>query len=121
MNGNLTLIPAAVAQRLGNLDGGFHHQLGDVDYGLRATREGISVVVAPGYVGTCAVNPLSGTWRDGSVPLRKRWAHLMSPKGAPPREWFLYTFRHFGWRAPLYALSPYLKALNGTGSMVPRT
>jgi hypothetical protein len=35
----------------------------------------------------------------------------LSPKGAPFREWLLYTRRHFGWRWPLYALSPYVKTL----------
>jgi GT2 family glycosyltransferase len=111
MNGNFTLIPAAVASRLGNLDGAFQHQLGDFDYGLRATEAGIPVILAPGYHGFCSDNPRSGTWRDRSQPLSKRWRHLLSPKGAPVREWFLYTRRHFGWRWPLYALSPYVKTL----------
>jgi GT2 family glycosyltransferase len=111
MNGNFTLIPAAVASRLGNLDGAFQHQLGDFDYGLRATEAGIPVILAPGYYGFCSDNPRSGTWRDRSQSLSKRWRHLLSPKGAPVREWFLYTRRHFGWRWPLYALSPYVKTL----------
>jgi GT2 family glycosyltransferase len=113
MNGNCTLIPAAVAERLGNLDDRFHHQLGDVDYGLRATQAGIPILIAPGYFGFCSDNPQTGTWRDRSSSLAKRWKNLMSPKGAPPREWLRYTFRHFGWRAPLYAISPYLKVFFG--------
>jgi GT2 family glycosyltransferase len=111
MNGNFTLIPASVAERLGNLDGAFRHQLGDFDYGLRATEAGIPVILAPGYYGCCSDNPASGTWRDQSQPLSKRWRHLLSPKGAPIREWLLYTRRHFGWRWPLYALSPYIKTI----------
>jgi GT2 family glycosyltransferase len=111
MNGNFTLIPAAVAIRLGNLDGAFQHQLGDFDYGLRATKAGIPIFIAPGYFGYCSDNPLSGTWRDSELPFRRRWRHLMSPKGAPPKEWLLYTSRHFGWRWPIYVVSPYLKSL----------
>lgn len=111
MNGNFTLVPAAVAERLGNLDGAFRHQLGDFDYGLRATKAGIPVILAPGYYGYCSGNPASGTWRDRFQPLSKRWRHLLSPKGAPFREWLLYTRRHFGWRWPLYALSPYIKTM----------
>jgi GT2 family glycosyltransferase len=111
MNGNFTFIPAAVVERLGNLDCAFRHQLGDFDYGLRATKAGIPVILAPGYFGTCSDNPVNGTWRDRSQPLSKRWRHLLSPKGAPIREWLLYTRRHFGWRWPLYALSPYLKTI----------
>jgi GT2 family glycosyltransferase len=111
MNGNFTIIPAAVASRLGNLDSAFQHQLGDFDYGLRAVRAGIPIFIAPGYFGYCRDNPSSGTWRDSGLPLRMRWRHLMSPKGAPPREWFLYTLRHFGWRWPIYLLSPYVKTI----------
>jgi GT2 family glycosyltransferase len=111
MNGNFTLIPASVAERLGNLDAAFRHQLGDFDYGLRATEAGIPVILAPGYFGSCSDNPPSGTWRDRSQPLSKRWRNLLSPKGAPVREWLLYTRRHFGWRWPLYALSPYIKTI----------
>jgi GT2 family glycosyltransferase len=111
MNGNFTLIPAAVARRLGNLDGAFRHQLGDFDYGLRAMKAGIPIVIAPGYFGHCSDNPTDGTWRDRSQPLAQRWRHLLSPKGAPFREWLLYTRRHFGWRWPLYAVSPYVKTL----------
>lgn len=113
MNGNFTIIPAAVAARLGNLDDAFQHQLGDFDYGLRATKAGIPIFVAPGYFGYCRDNPLLGTWRDSTLSLKQRWRHLMSPKGAPPKEWFLYTRRHFGWRWPLYSVSPYLKSVIG--------
>ncbi len=47
MNGNFTLIPALVAGQLGNLDNAFRHQLGDFDYGLRATAAGIPVMLWP--------------------------------------------------------------------------
>lgn len=119
MNGNFTLIPSAVAERLGNLDGVFRHQLGDFDYGLRATKAGFPVVLAPGYYGRCSDNPVNRTWRDGSLTFSKRWKHLMSPKGAPFREWFLYTLRHFGWRWPLYALSPYIKTILSVSRDIP--
>ncbi|HEY0784932.1 MAG TPA: glycosyltransferase family 2 protein, partial [Acidobacteriaceae bacterium] len=49
MNGNCTLIPAAIARQLGNLDAGFTQQFGDFDYGFRATRAGLAVHAAPGY------------------------------------------------------------------------
>ena len=111
MNGNFTLIPASVAERLGNLDGAFRHQLGDFDYGLRAMKVGIPIIIAPGYFGYCSDNTSRGTWRDFAQPFANRWKHLMSPKGAPPREWLLYTRRHFGWRWPFYAVSPYLQTI----------
>jgi GT2 family glycosyltransferase len=111
MNGNLVLIPASVAAALGNLDPGYTHQWGDLDYGLRAGKSGIPVFAAPGYFGECTDNSIANTWRDQSIPRSRRWSHLMSPKGAPPREWLRFTSRHFGWRWPFYAASPYLKTL----------
>jgi GT2 family glycosyltransferase len=111
MNGNFVLIPASAATALENLDSGFRHQFGDLDYGLRAGKSGVPVFVAPGYFGTCTDNSIANTWRDRSLPRSRRWSHLLSPKGAPPREWLRFTSRHYGWRWPLYAASPYLKTL----------
>ena len=118
MNGNFVLIPAEIVAVLGNLEERFRHQIGDVDYGLRARAAGFDVVLAPGYFGHCSTNASKGTWRDRSLPFRKRWKSLMSPKGAPLREWLLYTRRHYGWRWPLYFASPYLKTV--VTSLAPR-
>jgi GT2 family glycosyltransferase len=111
MNGNCVLIPAAVARRVGNLEMTYTQQFGDYDYGFRATRAGFSVHIAPGYLGSCTNNSLVGTWRDQGASFRTRWKHLMSPKGIPAAEWFVFTRRHFGYLWPLYFLSPYLKVL----------
>jgi GT2 family glycosyltransferase len=111
MNGNFAMIPAEIVQVLGILDNAYHHQMGDVDYGLRATRAGFKVIVAPGYFGTCKENSSQDTYRDHTIPLAQRWKNLMSPKGVPPKEWLVFTTRHFGWRWPLYIVSPYLRAV----------
>jgi GT2 family glycosyltransferase len=111
VNGNFTLVPATIVKALGNLDGTFTHQFGDVDYGLRARKAGFQLLVAPGYLGECSGNSDEHTWRDRSWPRKERWAQLMSPKGAPVKEWWHFTRRHCGWRCPLYAVSPYLKTL----------
>ena len=118
VNGNFVLVPKEIVEVLGNLEAGFRHQIGDVDYGLRARAAGFDVVLAPGYLGSCSNNSMVGTWRDRTLPFGKRWRNLMSPKGAPIREWLLYTRRHYGWRWPLYAMSPYLKTI--VTSLVPR-
>ena len=111
MNGNFTLVPAVIVRALGNMEKTFRHKMADLDYGMRARRKGFSVLIAPGYLGECAYDSLKGTWIDSSLSRRKRWAHLMSPKGAPVKEWLLFTYRHYGWRWPLYAISPYIKTL----------
>ena len=111
MNGNIVLIPREIADVVGNLEMRFRHQFGDLDYALRAKRAGFQVIVAPGHFGECATNSRVGTWRDSSLPLRKRWKHLLSPKGVPVQEWFLFTRRHYGWRWIYYALSPYVQTI----------
>ena len=111
MNGNFTLIPSAIANTIGNLEPRFHHQLADFDYGRRAIKAGFPVILAPGYFGRCKNNSAAKTYRDGTIPLSARWKSLMSPRGAIPREWLLYTSRHYGWRWPLYFVSPYVKVL----------
>ncbi len=111
MNGNFVLIPSEIVDVLGNLEVRFRHQIGDVDYGLRARAAGFDVVLAPGYFGCCSGNSNQGTWRDASLSFSKRWKNLMSPKGAPMGEWLLYTRRHYGWRWPLYFASPYVKTV----------
>ncbi len=118
MNGNVVLIPTSIATAIGNMEGGFRHRLADWDYGQRAVMAGFPIVLAPGYLGRCKGNSDERTWRDGSIPLSARWRDLMSPRGMNPREWLIYTRRHFGWRWPLYFPSPYLRALlNG---IIPR-
>ena len=111
MNGNFALIPAVIAEGIGNLEKRFRHQFGDIDYGFRARLAGFDVDVAPGFVGECQENSECGTWRDTSSTLAVRWKNLCSPKGVPPREWLLFVWRHFGWRFPLYAISPYVKTI----------
>lgn len=75
-NGNLVLVPVQVSLRLGGIDGGFSHGLADIDYGLRCTRAGIPVLLAPGTYGSCARNlpPTPGT-------LFHDWTRFIGPKG----------------------------------------
>jgi GT2 family glycosyltransferase len=120
MNGNIALIPREIVAVVGNLDKRFHHQFGDLDYGLRARRAGFNVVVAPGYAGECLSNSFSGTWRDSSLTFKKRWKNLTSPKGVPFGEWLIFTRRHYGWRWPYYAISPYLKTIASSATSTKR-
>jgi GT2 family glycosyltransferase len=113
MNGNFALIPKSIARGIGNLEPTFTHKWGDFDYGLRATQANFAVVVAPGFHGECSKNSITTTYLDRSISRSERWERLMSPKGVPWREWLLYVRRHFGWRWPMYAVSPYIKTLFG--------
>lgn len=95
-NANIVLVPRSVFKQLGTLDPIFHHSLGDFDYGLRATKHGIAITLAPGYAGACDTHPNIDKWADPSKPLRERWKHFMSPTGANPFEFFKFKRRHKG-------------------------
>jgi GT2 family glycosyltransferase len=117
MWGNCVLIPDPVARAVGNLDPGFAHSMGDVDYGLRVHKAGFGIWVMPGYAGTCAMNSPSGTYEDPRVPLRQRLRKMMQPKGLPVRSWRILTRRHAGPLWILYWSWPYLKVI--ATSLVP--
>ena len=57
MNGNVVLVPNIVYEKIGLLDYYYRHSLGDFDYGLRAQRAGIDVMLSSNYVGICDRHP----------------------------------------------------------------
>ena len=108
INGNCVLIAKAVVDRIGNIDSAFQQGMGDLDYGLRAIKNGCQIQIAPGYYGTCALNDNAGSWMDGSLPIYSRWQKLLGPKGLPVRAWGTFTYRHKGHLWFLSWLSPYI-------------
>lgn len=111
-NGNLVLVPDYVYQRLGTMDPFYSHSFGDFDYAVRALKDRITSVVAPGILAECDRNASVPDWRNPSVPLKARYASLMSPKGRPFGEQFVYDFRSAGiFKAVLHFLSLNLKVL----------
>ncbi len=112
-NGNIVLITAQAAAKVGNLDPAFEHAMGDTDYGLRARKLGVELWVAPQMQGTCSDNPTYGGYRDTSLPLRLRWKKMLDRKGLPWRSWLIFTRRHTGVMWPLYFAWPYAKLIFG--------
>lgn len=111
-NGNFLLIPKSASEVLGNLSKDYTHGMGDFDYCLRAKAAGISVWVAPGFVGECSRNSITETCRDRSLPLRERLEKMSKPTGLPPaREWLSFTRRHGGFVWPFYWLRTFLRIL----------
>lgn len=95
LNGNVVLIPRYVFERLGNLDPLYQHDLGDVDYGLRAREKGIGVYTTRVFVATGDENNHCRVRMHG-VSVRHRFQKLYSPLGANPRLNFLFRNRHYG-------------------------
>lgn len=101
LNGNFVLIPRQVFDKIGNLDPIFHHDLGDVDYGLRAQKEGVMVYSTRKPIGSGETNSISRLRLNNST-LIKRFERLNSPLGSNLRLNFYFRKKHFGF---LHALS----------------
>jgi GT2 family glycosyltransferase len=113
MNGNVVFIPRSVYSVVGNIDEKFTHAMGDFDYGLRARSAGFKAYVAPGYVGTCSVNPRENTFRDAILSRRERFRRATTTKGLPFIQWAIMCRRHAGPLWPAYAISPYIRIMLG--------
>jgi GT2 family glycosyltransferase len=111
-NGNCVLVTRAAFRLLGPLRS-FKHAIADTDYGLKATRLGIPIFLAPSYLATCDRNPIEGSWRDKALPRMQRMRLLVGRKGLPPGDWWKFLWAHAGFRALLYWPAAYLRVLSG--------
>jgi len=100
-NGNCVLVPSKVFKELGNLDPIFHHSLGDIDYGLRAKRKGISAYIVNEFVGYCERHEVNPICFNSSYNTLRRFKHLYSPLGNNPFEFFVFDNRHFSFLSAL--------------------
>ncbi len=100
-NGNLVLVPKYAYDRIGNLSPVYQHTFGDYDYGIRARKNGVPCVVAPGILAICDRDHGIAPWRSSKYTLRQRIAFRKSPKGRPAREQFIFDTRLKG---PFYAI-----------------
>jgi GT2 family glycosyltransferase len=96
MNGNCVLIPAAVVDRIGIIDGQLLHRYGDIDYGYRARRAGARVLIAPEPIGTCSPNPPTTRKNLAGKSFSQRWKILTAPLGTPLGPMFRFMWRHGG-------------------------
>lgn len=113
MNGNVVLVSKATFGLLGNLDPKFHHDLGDVDYGLRAIENGINVYSTRFPVGRGIRNSICRERKSG-IGLFERFKTLYSPLGSNPRINFHFRRRHFGYSNAVkyYAFQHFLNLLS---------
>jgi GT2 family glycosyltransferase len=110
VNGNLCLIPAEAVRQTGILSARFTHSMGDFDYSIRLRRAGLSLWIAPGFFGDCALNPRAGSIKDTTVPLAVRVGWMAKPTKCPPLAEWLYFIRQYG--GPLWPIL-YAKAIVG--------
>lgn len=100
INGNFVLVPRFVYSKIGNLDYYYTHSFGDWDYGVRALKAGLKVLITPSFIGTCERHDKCKKCYDPQFGLYARYKNLLSPLGNPPREIFHAYSRE---RSPLFA------------------
>jgi GT2 family glycosyltransferase len=108
-NGSLVLVPRRVAEALGGVDTRYPHLLADLDYGLRARRMGVPIVVAGGVHGTCVDDHVQPPFERPGLKLRERIAILHQTPHMPWRARLRFLSRHGGPLWPVYLPSVYLK------------
>lgn len=94
-NGNIVLIPKMIYEKVGMNDSFFHHSFGDFEYGLRASKMGITNYIAPGILGYCKKNNPIPIFRRKYIPLIKRYQLLYSPLGFNPIEDFHLNRKYY--------------------------
>lgn len=104
-HGNVVVVPAPVEARIGRISNRFVHGTGDTEYGLRARRAGIDIVLLADHVGTCPSHPaVSHTLRT-----------YLAPKGLPWRDWLYVTRRYTRYGLwPIAFARPYLRVTINT-------
>ena len=113
-NCNCVLIPADIFVSIGNLDEHYIHSMGDYDYGMMIRKRGYTIVSSSEYVGDCDDNDDSGTWRDVTLPRRRRIELKEGPKGLPAGDWFHFIRKNYGLMPALYhSITPYIRILIG--------
>jgi len=95
LNGNIVLVPKFVFDKIGILDPYFHHDLGDVEYGLRAINNNINVFTTRFSIGIGIKNDLCRVRKNNSN-LIDRIKYLYSPLGSNPCINFYFKKKKFG-------------------------
>lgn len=109
MNMNGCLISGVALRRFGFLAGYFIHSGADFEYGLRLTKAGGAVILAPGYLGICERNPDTNQINVSTNTFRDCFAQYTSPKYHPVKERFRFYRQHGGILWIFLWLWPYVR------------
>jgi GT2 family glycosyltransferase len=93
INCNVVLVSKAIFEKIGGLSEHYIHRFGDVEYGLRAQRNGIECYVTKNYIASCEPNFVE--WRNSEVSFTKRWAALHSLTGFSLKEYVTF-YKDYG-------------------------
>jgi GT2 family glycosyltransferase len=114
VSGNVVLVSAEAERIVGNLAPCYEHIYGDLDYGLRARRLGVPVLLASAVAGECSVNSVAGLSIDPSLGLLQRLRkRIAEERKVHLRDWRRFVRRHSGLGpfAVFYSVSSYFRLL----------
>lgn len=94
--GNIVLIPRFAFQKVGFNDSYYRHSKGDSDYGLMASKLGVSYYQTPCYLGSCELHSELGKCYNPDFCIRDRWKAFNRPNGSPLNETWYYWKKHRG-------------------------
>lgn len=94
MNGNVVLVPKSVVKDIGIIDFVYWHDIGDVDYGLMATKAGIPVLTTRKAIANGYSNGKFCRVRKWGTTVTKRFKKLYSPLGSNPNISFYFFKKH---------------------------
>ena len=110
INGNVLLVPHSVYIKIGAIDNFFEHAYADLEYSLRARRNGITILLTAKHVAECKRKTLDyETYLKFS--LFKKISNLFSRKVKPPRSWFRICYKYGGVFWLVHFVVGYIKSI----------
>ena len=106
--GNFVFIPRLITKRIGILEKKFSHHYADVEYGIRATKASIPILLMPNHIGFCEANNARLKFADSNLPLRMRFQLLNSRICYPVKDHILFYSRIGTFKWPFYFVRSYL-------------
>lgn len=108
VNWNCFLIPNKMIEALGTIDDYYEHGKADNDYSNRIINSGNKMFVASEYIGVCERNSLLNTWRDVSLPLKRRLQLVQKKTGLPLKSELHYCLKFHGYYWLIWFLKRYI-------------
>ncbi|HAC64800.1 MAG TPA: glycosyltransferase family 2 protein [Cyanothece sp. UBA12306] len=111
MNGNLVCLPRSVVDKIGFPDSDkFPQTSADVVYTWQAKQVGFQLETLGNATAVCEFNFLEKQWLLGSIPMKKRWEILNSPKSNfYPYSYWKFCQIFYGQFSIICFIKPYIK------------
>jgi GT2 family glycosyltransferase len=107
MNFNCVLLPGTVVKNNGFLDPKFEHAMGDIEYGIRLSKQGIKILTSTSIVASCEENNLTHNFKESNF--FERCKLVLNRKYFPARSWAYFVRMTCNGLWPLYFIYPYLR------------